>query len=247
MHNHQNEHHAHHEHTVLHGHDAAHEQHDGEVHDHHHEHEGRPGQDGHRHELFDERGERGRGPRPGWGRTLRTRGGGGHGHGHPRDHFRGMPPRRGGRRQRRGDVRAAVLVLLEEEPRNGYQLIQELSERSNEAWRPSPGSIYPVLQQLEDEGLVAATAEGTGRTYTLTEKGTALVNEQRDALGKPWESAEAGTGEPVRELMGTAKQVMLAARQVVMAGSEAQINRATAILVEARRSIYGILAEDDQA
>jgi DNA-binding PadR family transcriptional regulator len=158
-----------------------------------------------------------------------------------------MPPRRGGRRQRRGDVRAAVLVLLEEEPRNGYQLIQELSERSNEAWRPSPGSIYPVLQQLEDEGLVAATAEGTGRTYALTEQGVALVSEQRDALGKPWESADAGTGEPVRELMGTAKQVMLAARQVVMAGSEAQITRATAILVDARRSIYGILAEDDES
>jgi DNA-binding PadR family transcriptional regulator len=247
MHNHKNEHQLRHEHDALHGHDGHEGRSQGEAHDGHHDHGEHRGLLGDHHELFDERSELSRGSRPGWSRALRIRGGAGHGHGHPRDHFRGMPPRRGGRRQRRGDVRAAVLVLLEEEPRNGYQLIQELAERSNEAWRPSPGSIYPVLQQLEDEGLVAATAEGTGRTYALTEQGRALVNEQRDALGKPWESAEAGTGEPVRELMGTAKQVMLAARQVVMAGSEAQITRATAILVDARRSIYGILAEDDQA
>ena len=125
--------------------------------------------------------------RSGSRRRLR---GGPHGRGDPGEHFRGGPPRRGGRRQRRGDVRAAVLVLLEEEPRNGYQLIQELTERSNEAWRPSPGSIYPVLQQLEDEGLIEATAEGSGRTYALTEAGRALVAEQREQLGKPWESAE---------------------------------------------------------
>jgi DNA-binding PadR family transcriptional regulator len=170
----------------------------------------------------------------------RLRGGPGHGHG------RGGPHRRGGRRQRRGDVRAAVLVLLEEEPRNGYQLIQELTERSNEAWRPSPGSIYPVLQQLEDEGLVVATAEGSGRTYELTEAGRSLVAEQREQLGRPWESAELGGSGAARELMGTARQVAMAARQVMMAGSEAQVTRAVAILAETRRSLYGILAEDDQ-
>jgi DNA-binding PadR family transcriptional regulator len=137
-------------------------------------------------------------------------------------------------------------VLLEEQPRNGYQLIQELTERSNEAWRPSPGSIYPVLQQLEDEGLVTATAEGTGRTYALTEVGRALVADQRDRLGKPWERAELGAGGPGRDLMITARQVAMAARQVLMAGSEAQISRATAILAETRRAIYGILAEDEE-
>src|SRR5271169_1797454 len=102
----------------------------------------------------------------------RRRGGPGHDHGGhgAGSHFRGGPARRGGR-QRRGDVRAAVLVLLEEQPRNGYQLIQELAERSNDAWRPSPGSIYPVLQQLEDEGLVEGSAIGTGRTYSLSAAG----------------------------------------------------------------------------
>lgn len=172
------------------------------------------------------------------------RGGPGHDHG---GHFRGAPFRRDGRRQRRGDVRAAVLVLLEEQPRNGYQLIQELTERSNEAWRPSPGSIYPVLQQLEDEGLVEVSATGTGRTYALTPAGQTMVAEQREQLGKPWEDADGGVNGPARELMGTARQLVLAARQVLIAGSEVQVASATAVLTDARRALYGILAEGDQA
>jgi DNA-binding PadR family transcriptional regulator len=144
-------------------------------------------------------------------------------------------------------VRAAVLVLLEEQPRNGYQLIQELTERSSESWRPSPGSIYPVLQQLEDEGLVEVDAQGSGRTYALTAAGKTLVNDQREQLGKPWELGEAGSNEPARELMGTARQVILAARQVVVAGSDSEVSRAIAILSETRRALYGILAEGDES
>lgn len=186
--------------------------------------------------------------RPGRPSGQRRRDGAGHDHGGRGgpSHFRGGPGRRGVRRQRRGDVRAAVLVLLEEGPRNGYQLIQEITERSRDAWRPSPGSIYPVLQQLEDEGLVASSAVGTGRTYALTDAGRALVAEQREALGKPWESADSNFGDDARELMGTARQVAMAARQVLVAGSAAQSARATAILVEARRALYGILAEGEE-
>lgn len=178
---------------------------------------------------------------------LRRRGGPGHGHGHggPGGRFRGGPGRRGEGRRQRGDVRAAVLVLLEEQARNGYQLIQELSERSNDAWRPSPGSIYPVLQQLEDEGLVVVSA-GTGRTYELSDAGRALVTEQREQLGKPWESSDLDASSAARELMGTAKDVVLAARQVLVAGSSTQVTRATAILVETRRNLYRILAEGDE-
>ena len=180
--------------------------------------------------------------------AQRRRGGPGHGHGHggPGARFRGGAGRRGDGRRQRGDVRAAVLVLLEEQPRNGYQLIQELTERSNEAWRPSPGSIYPVLQQLEDEGLVEISAEGTGRTYGLTAAGRALVTEQREQLGKPWESADLDAGGIARELMVTARDVLLAARQVVVAGSGTQVVRATAILVETRRSLYRVLAEGEE-
>ena len=176
----------------------------------------------------------------------RRRGGPGHGHGHggPGSRFRGGSGRREGRRPR-GDVRAAVLVLLEEQPRNGYQLIQELAERSNEAWRPSPGSIYPVLQQLEDEGLVEASAAGTGRPYELTAAGRTLVTEQREQLGKPWESADLDFAGPARELMGTAREVVMAARQVLVAGSPAQVLRATSILTDTRRALYGILADGE--
>jgi len=179
-------------------------------------------------------------------RSRGRRGAGPHrDHGDAGGHFRGGPRGRGGQRQKRGDVRAAVLVLLEEQPRNGYQLIQELTERSNESWRPSPGSIYPVLQQLEDEGLVRGSVEGTGRTYDLTNAGRTLVNEQREQLGKPWELGESSFRESAREIMGSAKDVMMAARQVVVAGSDAQTARANAILVEARRALYAVLGEGD--
>ncbi len=183
---------------------------------------------------------------PGPQRSLgrRRRGGPGHGHVHmgPGGRRRG-PGWRDGRRAR-GDVRAAVLVLLEEQPRNGYQLIQELTERSNEAWRPSPGSIYPVLQQLEDEGLIAPSSEGTGRAYQLSDAGRRVVDDEREQLGRPWESAAAGGGA-ARELMMTGREVVLAARQVVVAGSASQVARATAILAETRRALYGVLADGD--
>ncbi len=160
----------------------------------------------------------------------------GHGHGRPR----------GRGRQRRGDVRAALLLVLEEEPRNGYQIIQELTERSHDAWRPSPGSVYPVLQQLEDEGLIEVVPSGSGRTFRLTAAGSALVAEKRDELGQPWEDAAEDLGGPARELISTMRQVILAARQVLMAGSEAQVERGTAVLAEARRALYAMLAEADQ-
>ena len=159
--------------------------------------------------------------------------------------FRDGFPMRGGRRLRRGDVRAAVLVLLEESPRNGYQIIQELSERSNGAWRPSPGSVYPVLQQLEDEGLVEIDAAQSGKTFQLTDTGKALVESDRVALGKPWETAAAEVSDAKSELFGTMRQVFLAVRQVAMAGSESQSQQATAALADARRVIYRILADDE--
>ncbi len=152
--------------------------------------------------------------------------------------------RRMGRRSKRGDVRAAVLLLIGEGPRNGYQLIQELAERSNGAWRPSPGSIYPVLSQLEDEGLVAVDPTQSGRTYQLTPAGSAYLDEHRAALGKPWEEAAASVGGPTSELISTTRQVAAAARQVLEAGTEAQVTQAVAVLAEARRGIYKILAED---
>jgi DNA-binding PadR family transcriptional regulator len=188
----------------------------------HHAHHRRAAMSGHRH-----------GP-GGWG-------GRGPGWGDPRG-WGGGPPRR---RMRRGDVRAALLVLLDEQAYTGYRLIEEIERRSEGAWRPSPGSVYPTLQQLEDEGLIRPE-EGEGRTpFTLTDEGRAYVAEHREALGEPWATPAAGVGEGRRELKGLFAQIAAAAYQVAAAGDDAQVERAKALLTETRRGLYRILADDE--
>jgi DNA-binding PadR family transcriptional regulator len=150
-----------------------------------------------------------------------------------------------GRKARRGDVRAAALVLLDEEPRNGYQLMQEIEQRSDGAWRPSPGSVYPALQQLEDEGLVR-TSEATGhRLFELTDEGRAHVEENRAQLGAPWEAFSGDFSDESRDLMGVLKDVAIATAQLVRAGDKAQAEQARKVLIDAKRSLYLILAEED--
>ena len=151
-----------------------------------------------------------------------------------------------GPRARRGDVRAALLVLLAEEPRNGYGLMQEIEARSNGAWRPSPGSVYPALSQLEDEGLVRAEEASGRKLFDLTEAGRAHVTEHADELGTPWEEVGGG-GEQAAELRTLIFGVGAAVMQVVQAGTEEQAAEATKVLEETRRSLYRILAGDDPA
>ena len=153
------------------------------------------------------------------------------------------PPFGRGPRARRGDVRAAILVLLDEELRNGYGLMQEIESRSNGAWRPSPGSVYPALSQLEDEGLVRAHESGGRKQFELTDEGGTYVSEHADELGTPWE--EVGGGEPVGELRTLVFAVGAAVMQVVQAGSSDQVAAAAKVLEETRRSLYRILAGDD--
>src|SRR3954464_14299511 len=149
------------------------------------------------------------------------------------------PSRPGGRgkRARRGDVRAAVLLLLEEEPRNGYQLMQELEERSGGAWRPSPGSIYPALSQLEDEGLVRSDENAGRRAFQLTDAGRAYLEENREALGSPWDDVGGDLPEGLVELRKLMMQLGMATMQVAQAGDEAQTAEAHKVLEEARRSL----------
>ena len=104
------------------------------------------------------------------------------------------------RRMRRGDVRAAILLLLEEEPRNGYQVMQEIEQRSGGAWRPSPGSVYPAFQLLADEGLIRGEARDGSNVFELTDAGRSYVEENRERLGSPWQLAGEGVPEGVREL-----------------------------------------------
>ena len=152
---------------------------------------------------------------------------------------------RRGVRAKRGDVRAAILVLLAEKPTNGYQIMQELEQRSRGAWRPSPGAVYPALAQLEDEGLVRAETTNSGRLYHLTERGKAHVENHRDTLSTPWEAADQPESDAcVLGLFGELKHIAAATLQVVHTGSPAQIADAQKILNQARRALYRLLAED---
>ena len=114
-----------------------------------------------------------------------------------------------GRRARRGAVRAAILVLLGEEPRNGYALMQEIETRSEGTWRPSPGSIYPALAMMEDEGLIRSVGSDDQRAYELTDAGRKVLEERGDA-GAPWEEADQGVGDEVLDLARTMRQVGMA-------------------------------------
>jgi DNA-binding PadR family transcriptional regulator len=157
----------------------------------------------------------------------------------------GGPGRPRGRRRggRGGDVRAAALLLLSEEPQHGYQLIQEIGERSQGSWTPSPGSIYPVLQQLEDEGLISFERVDGRKTATLTDEGAAYVDEHRDELGTPWKAAHGDRTDEMHELADSLKGFVTAWRQVAQAGTPEQRERASAVVDEARKAMYLILAD----
>jgi len=152
--------------------------------------------------------------------------------------------RRGWPRVRRGDVRAAALLLLEEEPRNGYQLMQELEQRSGGVWRPSPGAMYPALAQLEDEGLIRATDPDAKKRYELTDEGKAYVEEHRQELGTPWETVGEDVPEGLGDLRHSLPQLAMALQQIMRGGNPEQIAEAKRILDDARKALYRVLAGD---
>ena len=150
----------------------------------------------------------------------------------------GGPPWAGGRRARRGDVRTGLLSLLSDKPMHGYDLIRELEERSGGAWRPSPGSIYPTLQLLEDEGLVTSEEQDGKRVYTITDAGRALLQEKGPSPAEP-ERPES------EDLRGAFMQLAQAVRQAVGVTPPEQHAKLREILVNARREVYKLLAETD--
>jgi DNA-binding PadR family transcriptional regulator len=158
--------------------------------------------------------------------------------------FGGGGPRGRGRRARRGDIRTAALLLLAEEPRNGYQIMQEVQERSGGMWSPSPGSVYPALAQLEDEGLIRTEEHDGRKLFSLTERGRALVQERGADRPAPWEHSDPGAGE-AHELGRLMRQVGFAFVQVMRTGSAAQMASARDVLAGARRDLYRILADGD--
>jgi len=150
----------------------------------------------------------------------------------------------GGRgRRRRGDVRQAVLLMLAERPLNGYQLMQLIEARSRGRWRPSPGSVYPTLAALEDEGLIHATEHEGSKLYELTAAGRELLAGQADGE-PPWHGHEGHATEADDELRSLTHGLHVAISQVAQAGDAQQIARAEELLTQARRGLYRILAGD---
>ena len=152
--------------------------------------------------------------------------------------------RRVGTRVGRGEVRAAVLSLLAEQPMHGYQIIREIEERTAGAWKPSAGSVYPTLQLLADEGLVSAEESNGRKTYSLTESGR---EEAASVSGSaPWEASAEGQGHASKfaALPKAGVELAQAAAQVNRTGTPEQIQQAVAVIDEARRRLYAILAQD---
>ncbi|HWO70381.1 MAG TPA: PadR family transcriptional regulator, partial [Actinomycetota bacterium] len=144
-----------------------------------------------------------------------------------------------------GDVRAAILFLLEERPMHGYQIIQELAARSGGMWQPSPGSVYPTLQQLEDEGLVRAEEREGRRVFALTDEGRAEVARRKDEA-RPWElRGGAEVGPAVARIREEGFALAGAVMQVIRAGDRERAERAAKVLARARRDLYRLLAEEE--
>jgi len=167
----------------------------------------------------------------GWGPPF-----GGFGQGH-RHHGRG---RTGGRR---ANVRDALLALLTERPMHGYEMIQELDQRTGGVWRPSPGSVYPTLQMLEDEGLIASEESGGRRRFTLTDAGRAEAERAREHA--PWQEFGEDEMNTVRDYRDAIFGIMNALRQVGFNGTEDQRNKALDVLQDTKRKLYAILAESE--
>jgi len=156
----------------------------------------------------------------------------------------GSPGARRGPKASRGDVRAAVLALLREGPRNGYQIMSEIEERSDGAWRPSPGAVYPALAQLADEGLIAGEESGGRRTYSLTDAGRSYVEENPEMARGAWESMAQQESWEVPGLFAQAAKLGAGIVQMAHAGTPGQIHAAERLLEQTRRRLYRLLADE---
>jgi DNA-binding PadR family transcriptional regulator len=141
---------------------------------------------------------------------------------------------------RRGHIRTAILISLRETPAHGYEVMRRLEEMSGGLWRPSPGSVYPHLQMLEDEGLLQSSEVDGSRTYTLTESGR---EEAERAAAAPRQGTAEGEDQIV-SLRLAVGQLVSAAKQLSGAGERSQLERGVAVIQKARKELYQLLAED---
>ena len=182
------------------------------------------------------------GPSGGWGQG-RPGQGGGQGLWEVMEQLRGMFEQKVAPRMGRGDVRAAVLGLLAEQPMHGYQIISEIAERSGGAWKPSAGSVYPTLQLLADEGLISAEEADGRKTYSLTEPGRAEAEASADRPS-PWQTSSPRDFGVPGPLTKAGIELAQAAAQVGRTGTPEQVKQAVEVLDDARRRLYAILAQD---
>ena len=154
------------------------------------------------------------------------------------------PPAPPGQKASRGDVRAAILALLREGPRNGYQIMSEIEERSNGAWRPSPGAVYPALSQLADEELITDEKSGGRRVFRLTDAGREYVAQNPEMARGAWEKTEQQEAWQVPGLFAEAARLGSGIVQLAHAGSPAQVKAAERLLERTRRELYRILADE---
>jgi DNA-binding PadR family transcriptional regulator len=144
-------------------------------------------------------------------------------------------------------MRAAAIELLSERPMHGYEVIQELESRSGGVWKPSPGSVYPTLQLLQDEGLVTASEIDGRRVFTLTDAGRTEVGSRREQGSvPPWVEMADDAGAPVQRLARALRSAVMASKQLLHDGTPAQQQQAEAILADARRKLYALLAADEE-
>lgn len=153
---------------------------------------------------------------------------------------RGRPRGRG---PRRGNVRAAVLALLTERPMHGYEMIQELDQRTGGVWRPSPGSVYPTLQMLEDEGLIVSADAGGRKAYTLTDTGREEAAQA--AANPPWAEFSEETVSSGHDTREAIAGIAMALKQIAFERDQEQWSRAVEVLADTKRRLYAILAESD--
>jgi len=153
--------------------------------------------------------------------------------------------RGGGPKVRRGDVRAAIIDVLAVQSMNGYQVIQQIAERSGGAWKPSPGSVYPTLELLQDEGLIRERDESGRRTFELTDDGHAYVEEHLGELAATWRVFDDDAAPDPDDLRPVIGQVMGACWQLALTGSVPQQTEAMEILSDAKRKLYRLLADGD--
>jgi DNA-binding PadR family transcriptional regulator len=167
--------------------------------------------------------------------------------GGPRGWWPGQPGPARGQKAGRGDVRAAILALLREGPRNGYQIMSEIEERSGGAWRPSPGAVYPALQLLADEGLIAGEESGGRRTFSLTDTGRRHIEDDPEAARPAWEAMAQDEPGEMPGLFAQAARLGGSIVQLAHAGTPEQIRAAERLLEQTRRRMYQILAGDEPA